>query len=311
MRWLTIVIIASSLFLFAAQPARADDPPGAKLFATYCAACHGAAGKGGAAPAIGSDAYLTANDNAAIAQATSDGVVAKGMPAWSKSKGGALTDDQIADIVAYLRALAQTTAPGPAVAPTPAQPARSSANAEYAQTRMTMTQSPNADGEMVLVATLEKFDGSPVSGMVVAFSRATTFGTVDLGTAKTDSRGNATLVMREQPERARYITATFKGAKTLGSSAAMLALEKPAVAISAGDLNTAGVRLSIDEEPLLAPEGSLITPNPPLLPTLLFGLVVLGVWSTYGYVVSQVVGIWKSGRDHQRENVLAPKARSA
>ena len=61
------------IFAFAAQPARADDPPGAKLFATYCAACHGAAGKGGGAPAIGAAAYLNAHDDATITQITTDG----------------------------------------------------------------------------------------------------------------------------------------------------------------------------------------------------------------------------------------------
>jgi mono/diheme cytochrome c family protein len=54
------------LFARAAQPARADDPPGAKLFATYCAGCHGAAGKGGFAPAIGDEKFLSAHEDAAI-----------------------------------------------------------------------------------------------------------------------------------------------------------------------------------------------------------------------------------------------------
>ncbi len=293
------------LFAFAAQPARADDPPGAKLFTTYCAACHGAGGKGGFAPAIGTEAYLTAHDNAAITQATRDGVIGKGMPAWSKSKGGTLTDDQIADIVAYLRSLAPaTTAP----VPVPSAVAPPTPNVVYVQTKLAVTQSTNAEGDTVLVATLKEYNGYPVGSAVIAFSRATTFGIVDLGTAKTDSLGNAALVLREQPESAREVAATFKGDKNLEASAAEIVLEQPTLAISSGNINTNGVRLSVDE-PLLAPEGSLITPNPPLLPTMLFVLVVGCVWATYGFVISQVIGIWKSGRIQKRDNVLTKKAR--
>jgi mono/diheme cytochrome c family protein len=292
------VIGIALLFAFAAQTARADDPPGAKFYATYCAACHGASGKGGFAPAIGSEKYLSAKNDAAITQATRDGVTAKGMPAWSKSKGGALTDDQIADIVTYLRSLAPA-----ASAPAQNATAEPATNSVLAQTKLTVAQSTNAEGDTILGATLKDNDGTPVSGAVIAFSRAATFGTVDLGTAKTDANGIAALVLHEVPDSAREVMAAFKGDKNLGASAIKIVLEPPTVATSGGNFKVSGTRLSVDE-PLLPPEGNLITPNPPLVPTVILALVVGCVWTTYGYVMYQVYRIWRRRRGETRENIL-------
>ena len=53
------------------------------------------------------------------------------------------------------------------------------------------------------------------------------------------------------------------------------------------------------------PDGNLITPNPPLVPATLFALVVLGVWSMYAFVISQIVGIWRlRGDDRHEPNVI-------
>ncbi len=279
------------IFAFAAQPARADDPPGAKLFATYCATCHGAAGKGGGAPAIGTEAYLNAHDNATITQITTDGKMEKGMPMWGKSKGGALTDGQIADIVAYLRSIVDPTVLASASAPAPAV---ASSPIVYSQTAMTMVESQNADGT-IFVATLLKSDGTPTVGVPIVFSRPTVMGDLVLGTIKTNQNGNASITVIDQSDQARYVTATFAGESSLGSSAAMLRLDRPVVATTTGSMNASNVNLSL-KEPLLAPEGSLITANPPLVPTTLFILVVGFIWSIYGFVIYQVVGIWKNGR---------------
>jgi len=300
---LIIALGIVALVLFAAQTARADEPPGAKLFATYCGACHGVGGKGGFAPAIGDEKYLGSHSDDGIAQITGEGVTSKGMPAWNKAKGGTLTDAQIADIVAYLRspASASATVAAPAVA-------SNAATAEYAQTKMTVTQSFNAQGRPVLNVRLLRNDDTPVIGAPIVFERATTLGTMDLGTYKTDKLGSATLVLPDVPQAARQVDIHFQGDKNLGSSAGKIVLQS-AVAFSSETINLRGVQMSISDEPLLQPEGSLITPNPPLVPTLLFALVVLGVWSMYGYVVSQVVGIWKSQPNPRRENTLTTKAR--
>ncbi len=293
------------LFIFAAQPARADDPPGAKLFTTYCAGCHGAAGKGGFAPAIGDEKFLSAHDDVAITKSTTEGVTARGMPAWSKANGGTLTDSQITDIVTYLRSLA----PGASAQTAPVSPSapQAATNVVFVQTKIEISQSVDADGHTIVTALLKEYNGYPVAGETIAFTRPTLFGGLDLGTAKTGANGIASVTLTDKPESGQ-IAAVFKGDKSWDASSTQVALELRTVAASS-NFNANGVRLSVGDEPLLAPEGSLITPNPPLIPTALFALVVGCVWAMYAFVVSQVVGIWKEGRIPNRENTFTRKAK--
>ncbi len=294
-----------ALAVIAVQPAGADDVPGAGLFQTYCAACHGPAGSGGAATAIGTAQYLGSHTDDELAKITGDGIEAEGMPAWSQAKGGALTDDQIAEIVAYLRSLAS----GPATEIAPAPTAASSPSAteaaptptaaaspvpvKYSTTKLAVSQSFNDDGKRVVTAQLRKSDNTAGAGAPIVFERGTSFGTVDLGTVKTDESGAASLVILEVPESARVVDILFKGDPSLGSSAARIVLQ-PTLASVLANGTRGGVQMSVGDAPLLSPDGSLITPNPPLLPAMLFLLVVLGVWLTYGYVVFQVIAIRNS-----------------
>ena len=293
--FLISLISLISLFAFSTQIARADDPPGVKLYATYCGACHGPAGKSGFAPAIGSEKYLAATDDATITQITADGK--SGMPAWSKSKGGTLSDGQIGDIVAYLRSLDPSAKPA-----TASSPSVSATPLVYIQTKLAVKQSANANGAAVLNVTLQEYDGYPVGGATIAFSRPTLFGTVELGVSKTDLAGNASFVLNDLPT-ATQVIATFKGEKDLDASNAKITVERQFTASASHDFDRTKVSLSIDE-PLLPPEGNLITPNPPLLPTTLFVLVVLGIWTLYGYVFSQIIGIWKRRERESNRNVL-------
>ncbi len=312
------------LFRFATLTARADNPPGAKLFATYCTACHGESGKGGIAPALTTPKFLSGHDEASLTQAIQDGMPDMGMPAWSKSKGGTLNDDQIQAIVAYLRAFAPAAAPAAtptaptsalsptlpptADTPTPALSPTPSPTAVPIKTTLTIVQSPGAAGGTLLTATLVQDNGVPVGGAVLAFSRATTFGVMDLGTVKTDAKGNASLTLATVPANARQVVVAFKGGESLSATETKIVLELPAAAPSSGNVDPRNISLSL-EEPLLAPEGSLITPNPPLLPAAILALVVGAVWATYGYVVYQVFSIWKTGRSIRRENPWSRRGR--
>lgn len=305
-RGLVIVVACVLLFAFAAQVTLAQEPPGAKLYKTFCAACHGNGGKGGFARDIGDQAYLDSHFDSTITQITRNGVAGKGMPAWSKANGGTLTDEQIDNIVAYLRSLSGSAAP--VAIPTPVPIPLSAA--DYVQTRMTIEQSASPNGALVVNATLKDLNGQPVVGASIAFLHSGTFGKIDLGSAKTDGAGKASLALMNIPETARQIDASFKGDQSFGSSEGRIVVHPQRIASSrTGEIDLNQVRVAIGDTPLLAPEGSLITPNSPLVPTLLFGLVVLGVWSVYGFVIYQVVGIWKGGRIQKRENVLTPKAR--
>jgi hypothetical protein len=104
------------------------------------------------------------------------------------------------------------------------------------------------------------------------------------------------------------IAAVYKGSQNWVASSAQASLIPHAVASTVG-IDASRVSLSIGDEPLVPPEGSLITPNPPLLPAALFLGVVGCIWSLYAFVLSQVAGIWRAGRIAKTQNTLTWKAK--
>ena len=100
-RWTTL--IAASVLLLSISTRAADDA--AALYKTKCAACHGADGSGNTAMGkafklrdLGSD-EVQAQTDAQLTTITSDGKAK--MPAYK----GKLTDDQIKELVGYIRTL--------------------------------------------------------------------------------------------------------------------------------------------------------------------------------------------------------------
>ena len=65
------------------------------LYGRNCAGCHGPDGKGGVAIGLSDPVYLAIADDAAIRKVTANGVAGTSMPAFARSAGGMLTDDQI------------------------------------------------------------------------------------------------------------------------------------------------------------------------------------------------------------------------
>jgi cytochrome c oxidase cbb3-type subunit 3/ubiquinol-cytochrome c reductase cytochrome c subunit len=65
------------------------------LYAQNCAACHGVYGLNGAAISLNNPAYLAIAGSANIQRITANGVPGTSMPAFAKSAGGTLTDQQI------------------------------------------------------------------------------------------------------------------------------------------------------------------------------------------------------------------------
>jgi mono/diheme cytochrome c family protein len=102
-----------------AAPAAATTPDpkqGEQLYATYCASCHGPRGEGdgpaGAAldpkPARHSDgAYMNALSNEHLFKVIKEGGPAVGKSPLMAPWGGTLSDEQIWDVVAFVRSLAQ------------------------------------------------------------------------------------------------------------------------------------------------------------------------------------------------------------
>ena len=65
------------------------------LYAQNCAACHGAEGRGGASIALANPVYLAIVDENAVHNVVANGVRGTSMPAFARSAGGLLTDEQI------------------------------------------------------------------------------------------------------------------------------------------------------------------------------------------------------------------------
>jgi mono/diheme cytochrome c family protein len=102
----------------------------ATLYSQNCAACHGENGRNGAAIALDNPVYLAIAGSANIQRITADGVPGTAMPPFAKSRGGMLTDQQIAVLTAGMQqhwgdpgALAGATPP-PYAAAAPGNPAQ-------------------------------------------------------------------------------------------------------------------------------------------------------------------------------------------
>ena len=104
-------------------PRRAPDPhAGARLYATYCASCHGARGAGDGPAAAALAPPPARHDDGAVMNALSNQhlfrVIEGGGPAVGKSPrmapwGGTLSDQEIWDVIAFVRSLANPPYPGP------------------------------------------------------------------------------------------------------------------------------------------------------------------------------------------------------
>jgi mono/diheme cytochrome c family protein len=90
----------------------------ATLYAQNCAGCHGRDGKGNSALRLANPVYLAIAGDDIIRRAATSGIKNSQMPAFAKSAGGMLTDEQIEILVREIRvrwadsnAIAGTTPP--------------------------------------------------------------------------------------------------------------------------------------------------------------------------------------------------------
>src|SRR6266850_5882987 len=67
----------------------------AVLYQQNCAGCHGQDGKGNTALALANPVYLAIASDETIRRITTSGIRGSLMPAFAKSSGGTLTDEQI------------------------------------------------------------------------------------------------------------------------------------------------------------------------------------------------------------------------
>lgn len=99
-----------------AATATPDSAKGEQLYATYCSSCHGARGAGDGPVAAGLDPkpakhtngeYMNALSNEHLFKVTKEGGPAVGKSPLMAPWGGTLSDEQIWDVVAFVRSLAE------------------------------------------------------------------------------------------------------------------------------------------------------------------------------------------------------------
>lgn len=112
--FMVILIVAFPLYRLREPTLRADakaaqqrlyEKTGGELFATNCAACHGAQGTGGVGPTLNSKEFLTTTADNQIALVITGGISGSAMSAWGLDYGGSFTDEQIRQLVTYMRTL--------------------------------------------------------------------------------------------------------------------------------------------------------------------------------------------------------------
>ncbi len=77
---------------------------GQALFSKNCTLCHGNDGEGDVGPALNDKTFLGTTADDTIFSVISSGVPGTQMPAWNQSHGGPLTDQNVTQLVAFIRA---------------------------------------------------------------------------------------------------------------------------------------------------------------------------------------------------------------
>ena len=83
-----------------------DVTEGKKLFGGLCVTCHGFDGAGGAGPPLNRPRLLSAPDDASLRNVISEGIPNRGMPRVRR-----LTDDEMRQMVAYVRSIGKVARP--------------------------------------------------------------------------------------------------------------------------------------------------------------------------------------------------------
>ena len=131
---LTLAIVLAFQLFILREPVRiaADETyhkgvavaAGQTTFQKNCAACHGETGQGSDdGPSLNNKQFLSMVDDGTIFSIVGSGVPNTQMPAWSQSHGGPFTDEDIRNLVAFVRAW-QPNAPELVATVKPGDPAR-------------------------------------------------------------------------------------------------------------------------------------------------------------------------------------------
>lgn len=110
---LTVGILVTFQIYILREPARIEHviaadheiafEEGAALFEESCTLCHGNNGEGGIGPALNDTEFLEAVADNTLFSLISSGVPGTAMPAWNQAHGGPFTDEQVRQLVVFIR----------------------------------------------------------------------------------------------------------------------------------------------------------------------------------------------------------------
>ena len=123
---ISIVVLLTALLLIlftaAAAAQEGDITRGSQIFDANCAVCHGAEGQGRLGLNLSSD-FPALDPNAFVQSVVEQGIAGTAMPPWSQAHGGPLTDQEIADVSAFVVSLSGGRSPmAPTATPLPVTP---------------------------------------------------------------------------------------------------------------------------------------------------------------------------------------------
>ncbi len=135
-------------------------------------------------------------------------------------------------------------------------------------------------GAVRVTATVTDAREAPMPDVSVVVRAKTTFGWLKVAEGATDPRGQ---IRAELPAPSRFeeITVEAGDANTV----------QAAVRLEQGQPAAPAMRPGYDRLARLSPQPGFISPYPVPLQVLLLGVILGGIWATYGYIVSQLVQI--------------------
>jgi cytochrome c oxidase cbb3-type subunit 3 len=121
---LCIILLALLLVVMAsaASAQEGDITRGSQIYDANCAVCHGSEGQGRVGLELSND-FPALDPNAFVQSVVEEGIDGTAMPPWSQAHGGPLTDQEIADVSAFVVSLSGGRSPmAPTATPLPVTP---------------------------------------------------------------------------------------------------------------------------------------------------------------------------------------------
>lgn len=150
--------------------------------------------------------------------------------------------------------------------------------------RLSLHSEPNADGSVRITAHVTDAAGAAVSGAPVTFTVRTAFGWLTVAEVEADAAGDAAVVL---PSRPRYPEVAAQAAAAPEARAGLRLADRQAPA----PIRRPGSGLLRG----LAPQPGFLSPYPVPLQVVFLTIILGGIWTTYGYLVSLLIRIRRAG----------------